>query len=189
MKYLITGLGNPGNEYADTRHNIGFLVADHFAHTHQCTWHEERYGEMTACTYRGRRLWLLKPHTYMNRSGLAVQHWLHKLRIPPERLLVISDDVQLPFGQLRLKPAGGDGGHNGLKHIIATLGTKAFPRLRIGIGPKKPFTTLSDFVLGSWDEEERKALPNIVKRASTAVEWFVFHGLDHAMKLVNTNKS
>ncbi len=185
MKYLIVGLGNMGPEYAHTRHNIGFEVVDELADRHGGQWAHKTLGDLTAIKYRGRHLYLLKPSTYMNRSGKAVRYWLQKLKLTPERLLIIVDDIHLPLGTLRLRPGGSDGGHNGLKDINQQLGTNRYARLRIGIGSDFPKGRQAEYVLGKWKPEEESQLPAIIERAADAALAFTTIGLQRAMNAFN----
>ena len=185
MKYLITGLGNPGDEYANTRHNIGFRIVDALAAGAGISFEDKRYGFVGRMQYRARWLVLLKPTTYVNLSGRAVHYWLKKEKLEPDRLLVIADDIALPFGKIRLKPKGGDGGHNGLASINQTLGTSSYPRLRFGIGNDFPRGGQVDYVLGEWTDEEEQALDTHIQRAAEAVLSFVTAGLERTMNLFN----
>ena len=146
MKYLIVGLGNIGDEYANTRHNIGFMMVDAFAESKGATWEDKRYGYVTRCRVKSAEIILLKPSTYMNLSGNAVRYWMQKENIALEIVLVVVDDLALPFGTLRLKGKGSDAGHNGLKHIADILGTQNYARLRFGIGNDFPRGTQVDYV-------------------------------------------
>ena len=181
MKYLITGLGNIGPEYWGTRHNIGFRVVNALAEDAGAPFTEERYGAVARMRVKNCELILLKPNTFMNLSGNAVRYWLQKENIPVENLLVVVDDLALPFGTLRLKPKGSDAGHNGLKNIAQMLGSQAYPRLRFGIGDNYPRGCQIDYVLGQFSPEEREALPARVEVAVDAVQTFVLAGLQHAM--------
>jgi len=185
LKYLITGLGNPGDEYANTRHNIGFRIVDALAAGAGISFEDKRYGFVGRMQYRARWLVLLKPTTYVNLSGRAVHYWLKKEKLEPDRLLVIADDIALPFGKIRLKPKGGDGGHNGLASINQTLGTSSYPRLRFGIGNDFPRGGQVDYVLGEWTDEEEQALDTHIQRAAEAVLSFVTAGLERTMNLFN----
>ena len=157
MKYLIVGLGNIGAEYVGTRHNIGFEVLDALAGVSDISFTTVRYGDLAELRYRGRTLLLLKPSTYMNLSGKAVRYWMEAEKIAPENLLVVSDDIAIPFGQLRMRQQGSAGGHNGLKNIAELLGTEAFARMRFGVGGDFPRGHQVDYVLGKWTDEERAA--------------------------------
>jgi PTH1 family peptidyl-tRNA hydrolase len=158
MKYLITGLGNVGDEYQHTRHNIGFDVLDAFAKASGIFFQDRRYGAICEIKYKGRIFVLLKPSTYVNLSGKAVNYWLQNENIPVDNLLVICDDLALPFGSLRLKPKGSDGGHNGLRNINEVLGHNNYSRLRFGIGNNFNKGAQVDFVLDRWDSDEEKSL-------------------------------
>ncbi len=185
MKYLITGLGNPGEQYAHTRHNIGFDILDALAHASNISFQDKRYGFVSEFKYKSRIFHLLKPSTYVNLSGRAVNYYLNKHKISPDHLLVISDDIALPFGKLRLRPRGGDAGHNGMNNIINVLGTQNFPRLRFGIGDDFPPGAKADYVLGHWTEEEKKVLPERIDLACKIVKSFGTIGLNHTMNEFN----
>jgi len=185
LKYLITGLGNPGDEYENTRHNIGFRIVEALAQSGEGRFEDRRYGFVSRIKYKSRWLILLKPTTYVNLSGRAVDYWLKKEKIPFDHLLVVADDISLPFGKLRLKPKGGDGGHNGLAHINQILGTAAYPRLRFGIGHNFPPGTQVDYVLGEWTEDEKKDLPNHINRAVETIQSFATIGIERTMNLFN----
>ena len=158
MKYLIVGLGNIGEEYRNTRHNIGFTVLDAMAEASNTVFTDRRYGEVTSVKYKGREFILLKPSTYMNLSGNAVSYWLKKEKIPVENMLVIVDDLALPLGNIRMRPKGSDGGHNGLSHVNAVLGTDDYSRIRVGIGNNFSRGRQRNYVLGTWTEEETDLL-------------------------------
>ena len=185
MKYLIVGLGNIGAEYADTRHNIGFNVLDALAGASNTFFSTGRYGDIAELRHKGRTLLLLKPSTYMNLSGKAVRYWMEAEHIAPENLLVISDDIALPFGTLRLRPKGSAGGHNGLKNIAELLGTEEFARMRFGVGGNFARGHQIDYVLGEWTDEERTALPERLKIFGEAVLSFATIGLERTMNLYN----
>lgn len=185
MKYLIAGLGNIGAEYDFTRHNIGFEVVDAFAATAEVPFSVEHLGAVARVKHKGRTFLLLKPSTYMNRSGKAIHYWLQKEKIPQENLLVVLDDLNLEFGQQRLRGKGSDGGHNGLKDIDQHLGGANYARLRLGIGQDFRKGQQVDFVLGRWSEEESTALPAIVERAVETIKGFGTIGLAQAMNLYN----
>jgi peptidyl-tRNA hydrolase, PTH1 family len=185
MKYLIVGLGNPGPEYADTRHNIGFQVLDALAGVSNTVFSPARYGDLGEIRHKGRTFILIKPATFMNLSGKAVRYWMDQENIPAERLLVVTDDLALPFGTIRIKPRGSAGGHNGLTSIIELLGTQEFPRLRFGIGSDFPKGRQSDYVLGAWNEQERKTLQERIELASKAILQFGLLGVDGAMNNFN----
>ncbi len=181
MKYLIVGLGNIGPEYAGTRHNIGFRVADALAEARGLSFSTERYGDIARGRLKNKPIVILKPSTYMNLSGNAVRYWKEKEGIEMQNILVIVDDIALPFGAIRMKPSGSDAGHNGLKNIAQMLGSQAYPRLRFGIGDNYPRGCQIDYVLGQVTPEEREALPARVEVAVDAVQTFVLAGLQHAM--------
>lgn len=185
MKYLIVGLGNIGEEYANTRHNIGFQVVDELAKDSEKPWKSVTLGAMNEIKHKGRTLLLLKPNTYMNLSGKAVAYWMQKEKIQPENCLVILDEIQLDLGTIRLRGKGTDGGHNGLKSIQEVLGTTEYPRLRIGIGKNFSLGGQVNYVLGQWNKEEQKVLPGILKSAGDAVKMFAAIGLKRAMDEVN----
>ena len=185
MKYLIVGLGNIGPEYANTRHNIGFMVLDALAEASNAVFSSMRYGALTEVKVKGRTLFLLKPSTYMNLSGKAVSYWMQAERIPIENVMIVVDDVALPLGAIRIRAKGSDGGHNGLKHINETLGTQEYARLRFGIGNDYPQGHQVDYVLGDWEPEEKKALPEPVAKAIEAIKAFVTIGLERTMNFYN----
>lgn len=185
MKYLITGLGNPGEQYAHTRHNIGFDILDALAAASNISFQDKRYGYISEFKYKARIFHLLKPTTYVNLSGRAVDFYLKKYKIPIENLLVIADDLALPFGKLRLKPSGGDAGHNGINHIIQILGTAKFARLRFGIGSEFPKGFQVNYVLGKWSDEENAALPGRIELACEMIRSFGTIGIDYTMNQYN----
>ncbi|MEG0808196.1 MAG: aminoacyl-tRNA hydrolase [Alistipes sp.] len=185
MKYLIVGLGNIGAEYAGTRHNIGFNVLDALAGASNLVFTTARYGDVAELKHKGRTLLLLKPSTYMNLSGKAVRYWMEAEKIAPENLLVISDDIALPFGTLRLRPKGSAGGHNGLKNITELLGSEEFARMRFGVGGDFARGHQVDYVLGTWDELEQKTLPERLKLFGDAILSFSTNGLERTMNLFN----
>lgn len=186
VKYLIVGLGNIGPDYENTRHNIGFMVLDEIARIKELTFEPGRYGDRTQFRFKGRTFILLKPSTYMNLSGKAIHYWLTKEKIDIDRLLVITDDVALPLGSLRLKAQGSDGGHNGLSNIISVLGTNNFPRLRFGIGNDFPKGTQVQFVLGRWEPEETEVLQPQLKKCADLVTSFGTIGIERTMNFFNT---
>ena len=177
MKYLIVGLGNIGDEYHETRHNIGFMA--------NIVFKDGRYGATASLSIKGRQLILLKPSTYMNLSGNAVRYWMQQEKIPLENVLIVVDDLALPLGSLRLKGKGSDAGHNGLKHIAATLGTQNYARLKFGIGNNFPKGGQIDYVLGHFDEEERKVLPERIETAGEIIKSFCLAGLNITMNQFN----
>ncbi len=177
MKYLIVGLGNIGVEYAQTRHNIGFLIADELTKDSNISFDKQKHAHLLKCSYKGRQLVVIKPTTYMNLSGKAVQYWMQKEKIPIQRVLVIVDDIALPFGTLRLRAKGSHGGHNGLSHIQETLGHTNYSRLRFGIGNNFSRGKQVDYVLGTWSKEELEQLSLRVGQAVEIIQSFVFIGL------------
>lgn len=185
MKYLIVGLGNIGSEYDNTRHNIGFDIADYLAHTQEITFVPDRYASKSSFRHKGRTFHIIKPSTYMNLSGKAVRYWKDKLSITEENILVIVDDVALPIGKIRLRPSGGDGGHNGLKSIIEALGTGGFPRLRIGIGEDFPKGRQVDYVLGRWSDEEWNEIAPKIEKAAEIILNFGTIGIARTMNRYN----
>jgi peptidyl-tRNA hydrolase, PTH1 family len=185
MKFLIAGLGNPGPEYELTRHNAGFLVIDRIADLQEIKMEQGRHGEFGEGRYKGRIVQLLKPNTYMNLSGKAVNYWLQEGAVKVSNLIVVTDDLALPFGTLRIRAKGSDGGHNGLKSINAALGTQDYPRLRFGIGNRFSKGKQVDYVLGQWDDEEAKMLEELVDKAAKAVLLAVSAGINNAMNQFN----
>ncbi|BEV05512.1 MULTISPECIES: aminoacyl-tRNA hydrolase [Chryseobacterium] len=185
MKYLIVGLGNKGAEYENTRHNIGFKVADKLAETMEVSFNTTNFGWMADGKYKGRRVLVLKPDTYMNLSGNAVRYWMQKENIPLENVLIVTDDLALPFGTLRLKGKGSDAGHNGLKNINEVLQTQNYARLRFGISADFSEGRQVDYVLGTWNEEENEKLPERIEKFSKACLSFVFAGINNTMSAFN----
>ena len=185
IKYLIVGLGNIGPEYHETRHNIGFMVADALAKEAGTAFKDGRYGATSTLSIKGRQMLLLKPSTYMNLSGNAVRYWMQQEKIPLENVLIIVDDLALPFGSLRLKGKGSDAGHNGLKHIAATLGTQNYARLRFGIGNDFPKGGQIDYVLGKFGEEDMKLMPERLETAGEIIKSFCLAGLNITMNQYN----
>lgn len=187
MKYLVFGLGNPGPEYTDTRHNVGFQVLDRMARKEGIRFESARYADIAEHRIKGRQLLLLKPSTFMNNSGKAVHYWMQEEKVPEERTLIITDDVALPFGKLRLREKGGSGGHNGISDIIDRIGTEDFPRLRFGIGADYPKGRQVEYVLGDWDPQQQKALPERLDRASEMIKALPFLGLKRTMSEYNNS--
>lgn len=185
MKYLIFGLGNIGPEYQNTRHNIGFMVLDAFALASNAVFIQHRYAYSTEISYKGRKLVLIKPTTFMNLSGKAVNYWMQSEKVPVENIFVISDDIALPFGTIRIKAKGNDGGHNGLSHIIETLGNNNYARLRFGIGNEFSKGSQVDYVLGDWSTEEKKLLPERIDKIIDAVKSFTSIGIERTMNFFN----
>ena len=185
MKYLIVGLGNPGDEYAYTRHNIGFKILDALSGVSNISFNTGRHGDVAEIKHKGRTLILLKPMTFMNLSGKAVQHWMQQEKINPENLLVVTDDISLPFGTIRIRGNGSDGGHNGLKSIQEHLGNDQYARLRFGVGNDFERGRQADYVLSEWSTQEALALKIRIAKAAEAVLSFSSIGLSHTMSLYN----
>jgi len=185
MKYLIIGLGNMGAEYDNTRHNIGFDVVDALAKEFDVKFKDDSLGDLAEFKHKGRTFILLKPSTYMNRSGKAVRHWMTKKKIEKSNILVVVDDKNLDFGTLRLRGKGSDGGHNGLKDIDQMTGGNNYARIRFGIGNNFGKGRQVDFVLGKWDSKEQEELPAIIKRAADGVKKFGTIGLSYTMTELN----
>jgi peptidyl-tRNA hydrolase, PTH1 family len=188
MKYLIAGLGNIGPEYAETRHNIGFMVADRLVDSHEASFSPARYGDKAVFRHKGRQFVVIKPSTYMNLSGRPVYYWLDKEKIDLQNLLVVTDDIALPVGTLRLRANGGGGGHNGLSNIIDVLGTSNFARLRIGIGSDFPKGYQASYVLGKWAPEEYQIVNPQLDIAVDIVKSFGLQGVERTMNLYNKRK-
>ncbi|MBQ6015600.1 MAG: aminoacyl-tRNA hydrolase [Bacteroidales bacterium] len=186
--YLVAGLGNIGPEYAGTRHNMGFMVLDAWAHASNISFETHRYGDVAVLSLKGRNIYLLKPSTYMNLSGNAIRYYLSKLPVTTEQLLVICDDINLPFGTIRMRKSGSDGGHNGLKNIEETIETRDYTRIRLGVGHEFEEGAQIDYVLGTLSEEERAQMPDICERVIQGVKDWIFVGADRAMNVLNTKK-
>lgn len=186
--YLVVGLGNIGPEYARTRHNMGFMVLDAWSQASNAVFTTQRYGDLASLSIKGRNVWLLKPSTYMNLSGNAVRYWLQKLPVTQERLIVICDDINLPFGTLRMRKNGSDGGHNGLKNIAETLGSTDYVRIRMGVGHDFSQGAQVDYVLGNLSEEESSQMPELCKNVIQGVNDWIFAGADRAMNVLNAKK-
>jgi peptidyl-tRNA hydrolase, PTH1 family len=185
MKYLIVGLGNIGEGYKDTRHNIGFTVLDTMAMASNTAFIDKRYGSVCQVKYKGRQMILLKPSTFMNLSGNAVDYWLKKEKIGVGNMLVIVDDIALPLGSIRMRHQGSDGGHNGLAHISTILGTNEYPRIRFGIGNGFRKGLQVDFVLGSWNPEERKIVEERILVVIEMIKSFAYVGTELTMTAFN----
>ena len=183
--FLIVGLGNIGVDYHNTRHNIGFTVLDTLAEQVDISFSTLRYGNVAEMNHKGKKIVLLKPNTLMNRSGNAVRYWIKQRKIGLQNILVITDDVHLDFGYLRLRKQGSDGGHNGLRDIQEKLGTNKYPRLRIGIGSNFSKGRQADYVLSNWTTDEQSRLPMIVDQVSKAVIHFATRGLEQTMNQYN----
>jgi len=187
MKYLIAGLGNIGKEYELTRHNIGFLVLDQIANDKGIEFKIEKFAEKTEFKYKGRQIYLIKPTTYMNLSGKAINYWMQTLKIPKENILVIVDDIAIPFGKIRLRAKGSSGGHNGLKNIEELTGGNNYSRLKFGIGENFNKGNQIDFVLSNFSKQEMKDLPLLMDKAKEYVYHYCTLGVNRAMNLLNDN--
>lgn len=185
MKYLIAGLGNIGPKYELTRHNIGFLILDQLADKFNADFVTSRLADKTEFKHKGRTLHLIKPNTYMNLSGKAVSYWLNELKVPTENLLVIMDDVALPFGKMRMRSKGSSAGHNGLKNIELMLNSQEYPRLRFGIGDDFHKGKQADYVLSNFTNEEFEALPALIQKAVDMILSFCTIGVEKTMSLYN----
>ena len=186
MKYLIAGLGNIGAEYKNTRHNIGFDVVDYLAENNSGTFVNDRLADVCTIRNKGKQFILVKPTTYMNLSGKAVNYWMQKEKIDLKNVFVITDDLALPLGKIRIRAKGSDGGHNGLKNIIETLGTQEYIRLRFGVGNDFGKGQQVDFVLGKWGDSEIELLKTTIKKSAEAVLSFGHIGLERTMNIYNT---
>ena len=186
--FLVVGLGNIGNEYAGTRHNVGFMVLDAWAQASNAVFSSKRYGDVAEITVKGRKFVLLKPSTYMNLSGNAVRFWLRKLNLPLERLVVISDDLNLPFGTVRMRRSGSSGGHNGLENITEMLGSDQWTRIRVGIGNEFQRGGQIDFVLGELTAEEKDEIRETGLRIAEGVQTFALAGPEIAMNSLNSKR-
>jgi len=185
MKFLIVGLGNPGVKYQNTRHNIGFKALDYVSKHANAFFCSVRYGELSYFKYKGKSIFLLKPNTYMNLSGNAVNYWIKKENIPLSNLLIITDDINLSIGVLRMKKKGSDGGHNGLKNIQELLLSSTYPRLRIGVGNEFSKGKQVDYVLGDWSQEEEEILEEKVVKIKEMILSFCFAGIENTMNKYN----
>lgn len=185
-KFLIVGLGNIGDEYAETRHNIGFKIADQLALDASVKFSTGRYADVAELKHKGKQLIVIKPSTYMNLSGKAVNYWLQSEKITIENMMVLVDELALPFGKIRIGPKGSDGGHNGLKSIQESINTTQYPRLRFGISNEFNKGAQVNYVLGKWSEEELKTLNDRIKIAADAIKAFSFIGLQRCMNEFNT---
>ena len=186
MKYLVTGLGNIGAEYASTRHNVGFMVLDAWAQASNAVFTTQRYGDIAEVSFKGRQFVLLKPSTYMNLSGNAVRYWLGKLNLTPENLIVISDDLNLPVGTVRMRTSGSSGGHNGLENIKECLGTEQWIRIRVGIGNEFKKGDQIDYVLSDFSAEDREKLQELFQKIIQGVKDISTIGPARAMNTLNT---
>lgn len=186
MNFLIIGLGNIGKEYEDTRHNIGFMVADRIVQESGATWSLLKHAYYSEFKTRGHNVYVIKPTTYMNLSGKAVNYWMQQLKVPIENIMVIVDDLAIPFGSLRIKPKGSAAGHNGLRSIESSCGGQNYPRLRFGISDNYPKGRQIDYVLGPFDKEEQKDLPQLIDHAVKMILSFVTIGIELTMTNLNT---
>ena len=185
MKYLIVGLGNIGDEYVGTRHNVGFRAVDAFAQKQGAEWADKRYGAIARTRVKNTELILLKPSTYMNLSGQAVRYWAQQEKIPVEHLLVIVDDLSLPVGKIRMRGSGSDGGHNGLKNMASCMMTQNYPRIKFGIGNEFPKGTQVDFVLGQFSDEDNRIIDEKLDYVGEMIKSFCLQGLDRTMNQYN----
>ena len=188
MKFLIVGLGNVGDEYAHTRHNIGFDVVNAFVQKHEGSFSVDRLAYVAAIKWKGKNFTCICPTTFMNLSGKAVKYWMDKEKVVLENILVILDDLALPLSKLRLRPSGSDAGHNGLKSLQEVLGTRDYPKLRFGIGNNYPKGQQSDFVLGKWKKEEEPLVKLKIEKAVETIETFAVQGITTAMNQVNNQE-
>jgi peptidyl-tRNA hydrolase, PTH1 family len=184
-KFLIAGLGNPGAEYVNTRHNIGFKILDRIVQQEGLSWETAKLGQVAEYKLKGRTLILLKPNTYMNLSGKAVRYWMDKENIAKENILVVTDDLNIPFGTLRIKAKGSDGGHNGLKNIQLILNSADYPRFRFGITDAFKKGQQVNYVLGEWSEEEKKTLSERLDKSADAIREFTLSGIANTMSIFN----
>lgn len=184
-KFLVVGLGNIGPDYEETRHNIGFKVLDCLSEEEQFTFESAKLGAVGTFKYKGKSVLCLKPSTYMNLSGKAVKYWMEKENIALDNVLIITDDINLPFGTIRVKTKGSDGGHNGLKDVQNTLQTSQYNRFRFGVGADFGKGKQVDYVLGTWNDEEQKALPERLKKSTELIRSFVFAGIKNTMNEFN----
>ena len=185
MKYLIIGLGNPGEKYKNTRHNIGFRVLDNLASLSNISFSTDKLADVASLKFKGRSLMLIKPNTFMNLSGKAVNYWMQKEKIPIENILVITDDIALPFSTIRMRSKGSDGGHNGLKYIIETLSTTSFPRIKFGVGSEFSKGRQSDYVLGEWSDDEEIILQERIDFVVKMIQSFSTMGINRTMNDFN----
>ena len=185
MKFLIVGLGNPGLKYNNTRHNIGFKALDYVAKHSDAFFNSERYGELCSFKYKGKSIFLLKPNTYMNLSGNALDYWMKKEKISTNNILVVTDDINLSLGSLRMKKKGSDGGHNGLKNIQDIISSSVYPRLRIGVGNEFSKGRQVDYVLGEWSQEEIITIETKMTIINQMILSFCFAGIDNTMNIFN----
>ena len=186
MNYLVVGLGNIGAEYANTRHNMGFMILDAWAQASNVLFKTDRYGDVAEVSFKGRWFVLLKPSTYMNLSGNAVRYWMDKLKLPIGNLIVVCDDINLPFGTIRMRKNGSDGGHNGLRDIQFRLERTDWTRIRIGVGNDFNPGSQVDYVLGAFTQEQKEGVPGICEKVIEGIKNYSTIGPDRAMNLLNT---
>lgn len=189
MNYLIVGLGNIGDEYHETRHNIGFMVLDAWAKAANSTFELKRHALVASLKFKGRTVYLVKPTTFMNLSGKAVQYWLQETKIPISNLIVVTDDIALPFGTLRMRTQGSAGGHNGLTHIEQTVQTNQYVRLRMGVGSDFPKGKQAEYVLSPFSATEKETMETVIQRALEGIQAAITIGAERAMNTVNTKKA
>jgi PTH1 family peptidyl-tRNA hydrolase len=184
-KFLIVGLGNIGSEYKMTRHNVGFETLNYLSNKESLSFETFKLANKTVLKKKGKKIILIKPNTYMNLSGKSVKYWMNKEKIPIENILVITDELNLPFGKLRIRTKGSSGGHNGLKDIEEKLGTQNYSRLRVGIGNEEKNQNKVDFVLNKWNDNEKKTLENLFSKSCEIILSFLFHGPQNTMNNFN----
>ncbi|MGW9684988.1 aminoacyl-tRNA hydrolase [Flagellimonas sp. 2504JD1-5] len=184
-KFLIIGLGNIGAEYEETRHNIGFKILDFLSEKEECSFESAKLGAIASFKHKGKSVLCLKPSTYMNLSGKAVKYWMEKEKIPLDNVLIITDDINLPFGTIRLKTKGSDGGHNGLKDIQNTIQTSKYNRFRFGVGAEFSKGRQVDHVLGKWNENETANLPERLQKSADLIRSFIYSGVKNTMNQFN----
>ncbi|MBQ0077386.1 MAG: aminoacyl-tRNA hydrolase [Bacteroidales bacterium] len=187
--YLVVGLGNIGPEYAQTRHNMGFIVLDAWAQASNISFSTQRYGDLASVSVKGRTFYLLKPSTYMNLSGKAVRYYLQKLPVTVDRCIVICDDINLPFGTIRMRKNGSDGGHNGLKNIAENIETQEYARIRLGVGHEFSAGDQCDYVLGKLSPEELEAMKSISEKLVSGIQTWAFMGAERAMNFLNAKNT
>jgi PTH1 family peptidyl-tRNA hydrolase len=183
--YLIVGLGNIGPDYDHTRHNIGFDVVDRYCEQNKGSWELGRHALLAPVQFRGKKILLIKPTTFMNLSGKAYQYWMKELKLTPEKVMVVTDDIALSLGQLRMRPKGSHAGHNGLRNIMDTLGNAQFPRLRFGVGDDFPKGRQVEYVLGKWKSSEEKEVEDAIIKSTLALDAWILRGIDRAMNEFN----
>lgn len=183
--YLIVGLGNIGPKYFDTRHNLGFYIIDHIAQENHLAFDSSKLGFIAQWSFKGKKVFLLKPTTFMNRSGRSVYYWMKKKKIHLENTLIMTDELQIPFGKIRIRAKGSSAGHNGLNSIEEHLGTQNYNRLRFGIGSKSPIGDKVAFVLGKWNDDEQKKIDTLLPQCLEIAKHFIVHGMSKTMNQFN----